>query len=647
VPFFVFDKFINLFHLLFVMKILIIKLGARGDVLRTTSILPSLKNQYKDSEIWWVTEKKSLPLLNNSYVDFAFGYNKKTVENLHRKEFDLVLNLDEDYEACSLASKLKKKKLLGFYLKSGKITPTKSARYYFDMSVLGEKPKNDELKKKNGKTYHQLIHDICEVEPHNSNILLNLDKKQEDFSSEFMRRYNIGSDNLVIGLNTGSGERWFSKRWSVENTAKLAELLYNSLKCKIILFGGPDEIERNDEIISKSNVPIINTGCGNNLFEFPALVNICNLIVTSDSLGLHIALALKRKVVVLFGPTSVSEIETYALGEKLFPLKKVCCFYKNECYSTPRCIDTIKPKNVFDTVKKLLNQKISIIITSFHEPFLENSIRGFVDQEIGYNHEIVVVSPDKNAELLCKKYKIKYFFDPGKGKSYALNLIFKEVKSDILIFTDGDVVAGKNSINEIMNKFRDPRVGVVTGRVVSSNKRNDLFGYWSHLLADAGAHTIRRDLYLKNKFLECSGYLFAFRNNVIRDIPLDVAEDTYIPYEFYFKGYKIAYAENAKVYVKNPNNFKDWLIQRMRTSKAHETLDKYVDIKRVPKVKSFKNEIVKGTFSALKYPKNLREFYWTILLFIARFYMWLGVFYDTKFKNKSYTDAWERIESTK
>ena len=141
--------------------------------------------------------------------------------------------------------------------------------------------------------------------------------------------------------------------------------------------------------------------------------------------------------------------------------------------------------------------------------------------------------------------------------------------------------------------------------------------------------------------------MFAFRNNVIRDVPLDVAEDTYIPYEFYFKGYKIAYAENAKVYVKNPNNFKDWLIQRMRTSKAHETLDKYVDIKRVPKVKSFKNEIVKGTFSALKYPKNLREFYWTILLFIARFYMWLGVFYDTKFKNKSYTDAWERIESTK
>ena len=47
------------------------------------------------------------------------------------------------------------------------------------------------------------------------------------------------------------------------------------------------------------------------------------------------------------------------------------------------------------------------------------------------------------------------------------------------------------------------------------------------------------------------------------------------------------------------------------------------------------------------YSKNFREFNWTIGLFIARLYMWLNVFYDTKIKRKHYNDAWERVESTK
>ena len=633
------------------MKVLIIKLAAMGDVLRTTSILPSLKNKYKNSEIWWITEEKSRPLLfNNNYVSRVFSYNEKNIDFLHTKRFDFVINLDEDYEACALASRINKEKIAGLYLDNGKIVPTLSAKELYDMSALGEKPKNDKLKAENKKTYQQIMHEIIEVKPHNSEIILNLTENQEKFGQSFKRRYNICDGDLIIGLNTGSGERWFAKRWNVENTAKLAELLHKKLNAKIILFGGPDEIERNNQIISRAKVPIINTGCGNNLFEFPALINICNLFVTSDSLGLHIALALKRKIISLFGPTSMQEIEIYGLGNKLKPKKKVCCFYKNECFSKPRCIDTIKPEEVFENIQKLLKEKVSIIITSFHEPLLEKSIQGFLNQKINHEHEIILISPDKEAKELAEKYKknnVKYFFDPGKGKSYALNLIFKELKSDILIFTDADVYVSDNSVNEIIKKFRDPKIGVVTGRVVSANEKDERYGYWSHLLADAGAHKIRKELYEKGKFLECSGYLFAFRNNIIKEMPLDVAEDTYIPYLFYYKGYKIGYVENAKVFVKNPDNFKDWLKQRKRTSKAHETLGKYIDVKTVPRVKSFKNEIFKGTISALTYPKNFREFNWTIGLFIARLYMWLNVFYDTKIKRKHYKDAWERVESTK
>lgn len=627
------------------MKILIIKLGAIGDVLRTTSLLPALKEKYKDSTIYWFTEKESLYLLdNNKLIDKVVIYSKKNIDFLKNIFFDIVINLDEDFEACSLATKINKKNLFGFYIKDNKITPTMGAKEYFDMSALGKKPKNDILKKKNKKTYQELTCQIIGLNTKSAYMKLDLRKEQKVFARDFKRRYNIEESDTVIGVNTGSGDRWPSKQYSIENTALLAEQIYKKYKAKIILFGGKNEIQRNNDIIAKARVPIINAGCGNDLLEFPALISICELFITADTLGMHIAIALKRKIIVLFGPTSANEIELYGLGVKLRAKSDCLVCYKPDCKAT----DQIKINDITKHIPTLLEKKLSIIITSFKEKNLQKTLESITSQKIDYPYNINIVSPDIEAKQLVNKMKkpnIRYFFDPGKGKSYAINLILKELKNDILILTDGDVILEKESINKVVEKFKDPQVGATTGRVISSNPKNTMGGYWSHLLADAGAHKIRSILSKKEEFLECSGYLFAFRNNIITQIPLDVAEDTIIPYYFYTQGYKISYAPEARVYVKNPDNFKDWLKQRKRTSKAHETLTKYIE--DFPKVKSFSNEIIKGTLWALAYPKNIKEFVWTIALFIARLYMWLNVFYDTRIGKRHYKDAWQRIESTK
>ena len=113
-----------------------------------------------------------------------------------------------------------------------------------------------------------------------------------------------------------------------------------------------------------------------------------------------------------------------------------------------------------------------------------------------------------------------------------------------------------------MALFKDEKIGCVTGRPVSLNKKNSKFGYWSHLLADAGAHKIRKKLFKKEKFLECSGYLWAFRNHVVKNFPLDVPEDAIVPYYFMKKSYKIGYAPNAIVYVSYPKNLHDFIDQK-------------------------------------------------------------------------------------
>ena len=296
---------------------------------------------------------------------------------------------------------------------------------------------------------------------------------------------------------------------------------------------------------------------------------------------------------------------------------------------------------------------ISIIITSFKEPqTIGKTIESIISQELREAYELISTAPDDATLTVAKSYQIKHpkknisiYRDPGKGKSYALNLLLKKAKGRILFFTDGDVYLSPEAINSMLDEFEEEKVGCVTGRPVPQEDKSTKYGYWSHFLFDA-AHTLRLKLKRENKFLECSGYLWAFRAGIVDSIPLNVAEDTVVPYVFYEKGYKISYAPQAKVYIKNVDNFKDWLKQKIRTSKAHETLGEHINLDTAPRVKTFFNE-AKGITLLFTYPRSFKEFYWTIQLILARLYMWAKVFYDTKLKNKQYTDAWERVECTK
>ena len=94
---------------------------------------------------------------------------------------------------------------------------------------------------------------------------------------------------------------------------------------------------------------------------------------------------------------------------------------------------------------------ISIVITSFKEPkTIGKAIESFLNQQIKEKYEILVCAPDKETLDVARKYsqknkKVKIFKDPGKGKMFALNLLFKKIKSEILVFSDGDVFVQKNS----------------------------------------------------------------------------------------------------------------------------------------------------------------------------------------------------------
>ncbi|MEK6881092.1 MAG: glycosyltransferase, partial [Nanoarchaeota archaeon] len=223
---------------------------------------------------------------------------------------------------------------------------------------------------------------------------------------------------------------------------------------------------------------------------------------------------------------------------------------------------------------------ISIIITSFKEPkTIGRAIESFILQKIKEDYELYIIAPDNETLNEAKKYqkinkRIKLLRDPGKGKSYALNHFLPKMKGRIIILSDGDVYVSANSANEFIKSFVNPEIGCATGQPVSVDSKNNIFGFWSHLLCNS-AHKLRESRQKKNQFLECSGYLWAFQNKIIKRFPLDIAEDTVVPLLFREKRFKISYIPEAKVFVKFPDNLHDFIEQKKRTAKAHESLNKY------------------------------------------------------------------------
>jgi len=291
---------------------------------------------------------------------------------------------------------------------------------------------------------------------------------------------------------------------------------------------------------------------------------------------------------------------------------------------------------------------ISIVITAFKEPkTIATCIESVIKQKINEKYELIISAPDEKTLEIAKKYakknkKIKIIQDSGKGKYNAINKLLPLLKGKLFVFMDGDVHISQNSINELLKKFEDPKVGYVSGRPFPQENKSTKYGFWANFLFES-AHLLRAKSYRKGLFFEGTGYLCAYKKGVISKLPSNVADDVIVPSIFWKKGFKISYADKAFVFVKNVDNKKDWFKQKIRTTKSHESINRYF---KIPRKKTFLNE-AKGAIHLFKYPQSIKEVLWVIELIIARLQMWGRVFFDTKIKKEGHRDAWERIESTK
>jgi len=291
------------------MKIVIIKLGALGDVIRTIPILEAIKDKYPKSEILWVTKKASLEVLENNPA-----INKiLTLPVQINKEFDILYNFDIEKEATNLATEINAKKKYGFYGQDNYPAAFNFSSEYYLNTLF-----DDELKKTNKKTYQEMIFSAAELPWNKQKIKIYLTEKDREYAKNFKKTNNLGAEKL-IGVHIGSSPRWPSKSWHENKIIEFIKKAKNK-GYKLLLFAGPDDIDKQKRIIEtlkKENliIPTQDPNCTTR--QFASLVNLCKIIVCSDSLALHVSLALGKPTIGLFFCTSPYEVEGYDLLKKI------------------------------------------------------------------------------------------------------------------------------------------------------------------------------------------------------------------------------------------------------------------------------------------------------------------------------------------
>lgn len=301
-------------------KILIIKLGycetltneegfipSLGDVFRHTVIL----HHFVGEHVTWITSESARQLLEgNPLISELLTFDAiKTPQALANREFDEVICLEKAPSICALLQLIKAKNVMGFAW-NGK-------------NVVAHRLSKEALNIANGKSTNQPIQAHLYQ-------MIGAQWKGEDY----VLGYQPTTAPVVdIGLNYLVGSKWPTKAWPMKSWKKLESLC-----------------------VAKGYSISWQKGASD-LRAYMDWIQSCHLIVTCDSLGMHLGLALHKRVIALFGPTASDQIFMYGRGTILRPdtdCEKSPCLQMT-CTNFSYCMDNLFPETVFYKLTQFMN----------------------------------------------------------------------------------------------------------------------------------------------------------------------------------------------------------------------------------------------------------------------------------------------------
>jgi heptosyltransferase-2 len=267
------------------MKLLILKLGATGDVVRTTPLL-----QRFTGPVTWITAEKNVPMLEgirDNLRCFSWEQRQRAADTA----YDLVINLEDTADVAGFIKEIKVGRVFGACLDAqDHLTYTPDSKRWFDLSLISSfgKQDADRLKLLNRRTYQELIFESLGYK----------------FSGEqyFMPQYPPSALGGDVAIAAEAGPVWPMKNWAY----------YNELK----------------NALEKRGLTVNVLPRRPSLLEHLSDVAAHRCLVGGDSLPMHLALGTGVRCVSIFTCTSPWEIHGYGIQKKIVSPLLEEFFYK-------------------------------------------------------------------------------------------------------------------------------------------------------------------------------------------------------------------------------------------------------------------------------------------------------------------------------
>lgn len=344
-------------------RILVIKIGALGDVILAIPSLRMLRNKFPEARIGLVVDSRFLSLVSSCpYVDEVIPLDRmksrswlwlaRFAKKLRRRSFDISIDLQNTKRTHLLAF------LAGI-----------PQRHGFRRGVFGGLLNRPDLTydKPDSPVKHQFrILSRLGVNQLDEGLELWTDPASEERVRGWFEAYGITDPEKVVGLAVGSSPKWPTKRWPTDSFRALAGRLAKELGCRIVLVGSSED-QRLAETLAGDSDSIVNLAGRTLLPDLVSLIKQMRVLVTGDTAPLHVAKALGVRTVALFGPTDPRRHLPPGNGTTVLMRRLPCqpC-YKGKCHNpeTLACLKRIDVEEVFHAVKAFyedshLHQKLA------------------------------------------------------------------------------------------------------------------------------------------------------------------------------------------------------------------------------------------------------------------------------------------------
>lgn len=319
-------------------RLLVVHLEALGAVLRSTALLPALRRKYPGAHITWITQKPAQHLLaENPYIDRLLTTDQDDLLKLSALEFDIAFAVDKGLKTAGVLKLARADITYGFIVDplTGAVLPASEAANELWEIGLSDRKKFFE----NKKAETQLAHEALELGPWvRDDYVLRLNELERR-EAALRKQQWAPNGETIIGLNTGCSGVISYKKLTVEKHRELIEALQQVPRLKIVLLGGKEDSERNQKIAQGLDVILSPTDLG--LRDGIVSVAACDSVVTGDSLGMHLSIALKKWTVAWFGPTCAHEIDLYDRGVQILTAASCSPCWKRSCERSTMCYDLV------------------------------------------------------------------------------------------------------------------------------------------------------------------------------------------------------------------------------------------------------------------------------------------------------------------